>query len=248
MKTEDAKNVQQEPAFSFDWALKGERLEREGEPWLLGRDVRYEFTVHTLNQDGNPTGGIKYQLKLNTDLFSTYRFSISRINEDVVSTTKGDTFAIFASLRDNAANADDTNFTFEISLESEGGGVVKEISFAMGRLAQWSLFSVGEEKSSYYTFAATSSWAGEGNAGYWDWDRILVGWCDISIPALNLEVKGSAADYAEDGGLRLYHRVNKALFKDLAGTDVEVNYGSAFSKNGYTGTLPHTHVFQLPGS
>ena len=247
MKTEGAKNVQQEPGFSFDWALKGESLEREDKRWLLGRDVRYELTVNTLNQDGDPIDGIKYQLKVNAELFGIYRFSISRVNEDVVSTTKGDTFAIFASLRDNSANADDTNFTFEISLESEGG-VVKEISFAMGRLAQWSLFSVGEEDSSYYVFAATSSWAGEGNAGYWDWDRILVDWCDISIPDLNLDVKGSGADYAEDGGLRLYHRVNKASFEDLAGTDVKVNYGPAFSKNGYTGTLPHMHVFQLPGS
>ncbi len=247
MKTEDAKNVQEEPGFSFSWALKGERLEREDAPWLLGRDVRYELTVNTVNLDGNPMSGIKYRLKVNPEVLSKYRISISEVNQDVVSTMGGNAFAIFAELRANAANYEHTNVTFEISLESEGG-VVQKISFAMGRLAQWSLLSLGEADSLYYLFTATSSWAGEGNAGYWDWDRIPIGWCDISIPALELVVKASSADYAEDGGLRLYHRVYKKSFTGLADTDVKVNYGPAFSKNGYSGTLPHTHVFQLPES
>lgn len=246
MKTDDANNARHEPTFSFDWALKGERLERKEEPWLLGRDVRYELTVKTVNQDGYPTAGIKYQLKVDAAFLAKYRCTISRINEDVVSTTMGDTFAIFAQLRDNAANYTHTNFTFEISMESEGG-VVQKISFAMGKLAQWSLSSVLEDNG-YYWFTATSAWAGEGNTGYWDWDDTNLGWCDISIPTLNLEVAASMAEDTDEDGLKIFHEVDKALFKDLAGTDVEINYQPAFSANGYSGTLPHTYVFQVPGS
>jgi len=246
MKTEDAKNVQQEPGFSFSWALKGERLEREDAPWLLGRDVRYELTINTVNREGYRIEGIKYQLKVNPELLgSKYRFSISSANQDVVSTVRGDTFAIFAQLRDNAAGFEYSNFTFEISLESEGG-VVKKISFAMGKLAQWSLVSV-EEVSGDYWFKATSAWAGEGNTGYWDWDDVKLGWCDISIPILNLKVKAFLGEDTEGDGLKISHRVDKALFAGLAGTGVEVNYQPAFSSNGYSGTLPHTYVFQLPG-
>lgn len=246
MKTENAKNVQQEPTFSFDWALKGERLEREDAPWLLGRDVRYELTINTVNLDGNPMSGVKYRLKVNPEVLSKYIISISEVNQDVVSTMGGNAFEIFARLRRNAANYEHTNVTFEISLESEGG-VVQKISFAMGRLAQWSLFSVIEENSSYW-FSATSAWAGEGSTGFWDWDTFKVEECDISIPILDLEVKSSSVDYTDDDRLRVFHRVDKALFPGLAGTDVEVNYKHAFSGNGYSGTLPHTHVFQLPES
>ncbi len=244
MKTEDAKNVQQEPGFSFSWALKGERLEREDAPWLLGRDVRYELTINTVNLDGYAISGIKYQLKVNSDLFDKYLFLVSPVNKDVVSTTRGDAFEIFARLRPNAANYEHTNVTFEISLESEGG-VVQKISFAMGKLAQWSLFSVQEENNTYW-FSAISAWAGEGNTGFWDWDTFKINECDISIPILDLEVKSSSVDYTDDGRLRVFHHVDKALFPGLAGTDVEVNYKPGFSGNGYSGTLPHTHVFQLP--
>lgn len=240
MKTNEHES---ESDFSFQWTINGNSLERLDDVPLLGRDNRYRLNVKTVSSDGRPLAGIVYYLNVeDPDSLGKYFYSVSGLGDKVVSTSDGNNFEIFAGLRSDAANFEHTNFRLNLVLSSDSG-VTESIKYAVGRLAYWGAPTVFADNANI-AFRAKIEWAGEGNAGYWDWDSHNITQSTMRIESLEISSTSGFIDRGVNGEVLDQHMFSLNKFKGQVA--VKIDYETTFSQNGYTGILPKARVVKLP--
>ncbi|MDB6049544.1 MAG: hypothetical protein JWR17_2290 [Pseudomonas sp.] len=229
------------PEFSFEWSLEGEKLEPEGQPLLLGRNIRYKLNVKAVTKNGTPLTGIKYFLRSNKG--SNWMITISGQDDEQVTTETGNNFEIFAFTATNASQHAHMNQALTISLTSDEG-VVEDIKCMVGRLAYWgSPHAFVDRSTSSMVFSSSSYWAGEGGGDSWHWDSFAP---KGRMKITSLEIDSTRFTYESGYEFKCDHLVDLKKFEGL--TEVVVEFFPTFSDNGYTGVLPRAVKVGLPVS